>query len=85
MNPEALYYMGLFLEQGIGIDKNIESSVFYINSAARLEYPPALNKLGDFYYRGYGVKKDYEYAKLLYEKAASKGDSKALINLGAMM
>lgn len=35
-NPEALYYMGLFLEQGIGIDKNIESSLHYINTAARM-------------------------------------------------
>jgi TPR repeat protein len=35
-NPEALYYMGLFLEQGIGIDKNIESSLYYISTAARL-------------------------------------------------
>lgn len=51
--------MGLFLEQGIGIDKNVESSLYYINTAARLDYPPAITKLGDFYYTGYGVKKDF--------------------------
>lgn len=84
-HAEALYYMGLFLEQGIGVEKNIESSLFYINTSAGLEHPPAITKLGDFYYAGVGVKKDIEYAKMLYEKAASKGDSRSLINLGSMM
>jgi TPR repeat protein len=69
-NAESLYYMGLFLEQGIGIDKNVESSFYYINTSARLEYPPAISKLGDFYYTGYGIKKDIDYAKMLYENAA---------------
>jgi TPR repeat protein len=41
--------------------------------------------LGDFYYSGLGVKKDIDYAKVLYEKAVSKGDSKAMINMGVMM
>jgi TPR repeat protein len=84
-NAESLYYMGLFLEQGIGIDKNTESCLYYIDTAARLEHPPAISKLGDFYYNGFGVKKDLDYAKVLYEKAAEKRDSKALISLGAMM
>lgn len=32
----ALYYMGLFFEQGVGVEKNLESSHYYINTAARL-------------------------------------------------
>lgn len=35
-NAEAMYYMGLFLEKGIGIEKNKESSFYYVESAARL-------------------------------------------------
>ncbi len=51
--------MGLFFEQGIGMEKNSESSLYYINNAARLDYAPAITKLGDFYYTGFGVKKDF--------------------------
>lgn len=82
-HPEALYYMGLFAEQGIGMDKNKESSFFYIETSARLEYAPAITKLGNFYYSGFHVPKDIEYARKLYERAAKK-DPKALISLGVM-
>lgn len=58
--------MGLFFEQGIGMEKNSESSLYYINNAARLDYAPAITKLGDYYYTGFGVKKDFQYAKMLY-------------------
>ena len=35
-NEEALFYMGLFFEQGVGVEKNKESSFYYIETAARL-------------------------------------------------
>ena len=82
-NAEALYYMGLFAEQGIGMEKNKESSFYYIERAARMEYSPAITKLGDFYYSGYYKTRDIEYAKKLYERAA-KSDPKAVINLGVL-
>lgn len=76
--------MGLFFEKGIGVDKNKESAFYYIETAARLDYAPAITKLGDFYYSGYYVHKDVEYAKTLYEKAAQKMETKAMVNLGVM-
>ena len=82
-NAEALYYMGLFAEQGIGMEKNKESSFYYVERAARMEYAPAITKLGDFYYSGYFITKDIEYAKKLYERS-SKSDPKAVINLGVL-
>ena len=57
-HPEALYYMGLFLEQGTGLDKNLQSALLYVSNSARLDYAPAITKLGDFYFTGQGVKKD---------------------------
>lgn len=80
-----MYYMGLFLEKGIGIEKNKESSFYYVESSARLEYPPAITKLGDYYYSGYHVGKNVEFAKSLYEKSAKKNDSQALVNLGVLI
>lgn len=61
--------MGLFCEKGIGAEKNKESSFYYIEKAARRNHPAALVKLGDYYYSGYFVDKNYEYAKKLYELA----------------
>lgn len=58
-NPEALYMMGLLEEKGIGTAPNKESSFHYIAAAARLDYPPALTRLGDYYYSGYYVDKNY--------------------------
>ena len=62
--------MGLLQEKGIGLSPNKQSSFYYVSAAARLEYPPALTRLGDYYYSGYFVNKNYENAKILYEKAA---------------
>ena len=53
------------------------------SKAAELNYPAALNKLGNFFYSGYGVEKiDMAKAIDFYEKAASLNDPDALINLG---
>jgi TPR repeat protein len=76
--------MGVFEERGIGVAANKEASFHYIASAARLDYPPALTRLGDYYYSGHFVAKNAENAKILYEKAGEKGDSQALLNLAIM-
>lgn len=44
-----------------------------------------MTKLGDYYYSGYYVEKDYEFAQRLYEKAAEKMNSQAIVNLGVMV
>lgn len=84
-NPEALYFMGIFEEKGIGMAANKESSFYYVNEAARMDYAPALTKLGDYYYSGYYVEKDLYFAQKLYEKAAEKNHSQAIVNLGVMV
>ena len=42
----------------------------------------ALNMLGNLYYNGAGVEKDYGKAKELFEKAAEAGNADALYNIG---
>ena len=83
-NPEALYMMGLLEEKGIGVPPNKEASFHYIASAARLDYPQALTRLGDYYYSGHHIEKNYEKARILYEKAAEKNESQAFLNLALM-
>lgn len=54
-----------------------------ISKSAELNYPPALNKLGNFFYSGYGVERiDMKKAIEFYEKAAQMNDADSLINLG---
>lgn len=64
--------MGLFNEKGIGMDINKQMAFFYIEKSEKLNFIPAITKLGDYYYSGYYVKKDLEKATKLYEKAAHK-------------
>ena len=53
------------------------------SKAAELGYAPASNKLGNFFYSGYGVEKiDMAKAVEYYKKAAALNDVDALINLG---
>ena len=53
--------------------------------ASRLEYPPALTRLGDYYYSGFYTSKNIQNAQVLYEKAAEKGESQAVLNLALML
>lgn len=76
--------MGLLQEKGIGVPSNKEASFHYVASAARLEYPPALTRLGDYYYSGHHVDKNLESARILYQKAAEHLDSQAFLNLALM-
>jgi uncharacterized protein len=76
--------MGLLEEKGIGVPINKEGAYHYVASAARLDYPPALTRLGDYYYSGFHVDRNYENARILYEKAAEKEDSQAFLNLALM-
>lgn len=51
-----------------------------------MNYPAALNKLGNFFYSGYGVEKiDMAKAIDFYEKASRLNDPDALINLGSII
>ena len=44
----------------------------------------AINRMGNFYYDGVGVKKDYAVAMSWYEKAANLGNSWSKMRLGEM-
>ena len=45
----------------------------------------AINRVGDYYFSGFGVDKiDIEKSKEFYEKAAKMGNVDSLLNLGAI-
>src|SRR5699024_3584817 len=46
--------------------------------------PKAQYNMGVIYDRGYGVERNYDKARIWYEKAAAQGDAEAAHNLGVM-
>ena len=58
-------------EKGIGTNKDTDAAYHLIETASRLGYPPAMTKLGDYYFSGFGCIKDSQRAINLYKKAAS--------------
>lgn len=78
--------MGVLEEKGIGVASNKQSAFHYMLTAAvKFQYPAAMTRLGDYYYSGFFVDKNTDNARLLYEKAARKGDSQAYLNLALMI
>ncbi len=63
---------------------NVCAKHFYwiFSIAAKLDFPPALNKLGDFHNSGTGIAKDQKIAFEYYRKAAEYQDKDGLVNLG---
>ena len=55
-----------------------------IQSAAKNGYLRAINRLGDYYRKGYLVKKDVVEARRLFSQAADLGDPEAYGNLGVI-
>ena len=60
------------------------NAVQYYRKAAEQGYAPAQNALGDMYYYGRCVTRDYVEAVRWYRKSAEKGDSDAQNRLGDM-
>lgn len=64
--------------------KDDKAAFRYIETAAKNGYPPAINRLGDFYFSGYGCKRDPETAFMFYENAASEGYLQSFVNMGIL-
>lgn len=54
----------------------------YYEESADLNNSSAINKLGNLYRNGHGVKQDYLKAKNYFEQSADLNNSNALFNLG---
>jgi TPR repeat protein len=59
---EALLYLGLMYEYGLGVVKNPRQSFNYYIDSSNFGYAAAKNKVGDCYFSGYGVKEDRKIA-----------------------
>jgi TPR repeat protein len=78
----ALYKIGHFYENGLGVEKDVSIAVGCYKKAAKHGHKSAMFSLGAFYLDGEVVEKDATKAAELYERAANLGHVAAMNNIG---
>ncbi len=81
---QAMYYVGLLLSNGLGVDQNQSEAMRLFQRSAEQGDLDGQNAMGYSYMMGDGVEKNFETAMLWLNKAAAQGSSKAYRNLGGM-
>lgn len=83
-NKDALFKLGWFYSEGLGVEVNYEKSMQYYLLAADLGDTWAMNNIGAAYTNGWGVTKDALKALEWYTKAYENGNTFAGKNIGNM-
>lgn len=83
--PQAIYYVGLFYENGAVVDKDANKAFALVQRAAQASIPVAQYKLGTYYQNGVGVAQDVVAAAGWYQRAAESGLPQAKLVYGAML
>lgn len=78
----AQYCMGLHLEEGVGIEKDIDAAFEYFVQSAGQDFPPALNKVGVYYLTGKRVCSSADEPLYFFKKASDLGSPYASLNAG---
>src|SRR6266540_1123920 len=73
---------GVFYKNGIGVEKNIEKSIYWYQKSAENENKIAQHNLGKCYQYGWGVEIDKVKAFEWYEKSAKQNYGDAQNRLG---
>lgn len=74
-DPDAIYYLSKFYEQGYVVDKNPVKAFELVKKAADMGCETALTTLGFYYARGIGTLMDDEKAYECFSKAYKNGDA----------
>lgn len=80
----ALYWLGNFYYEGLGVDENIERAFACYEQAAKAGLADAMNNYADMYLRGETVEQNETIAYHWFSKAAMLGVSEAMFTLGYM-
>ena len=70
--------------EGKGVATNYDEAAKWLDRAAQAGDVPAVFRLGTFYEKGLGVKKDPDIARRYYMQAAERGNAKAMHNLAVL-
>ena len=80
----AQYLVGRMYREGVGVEKNTETGLSWLNRSAEQGYKDAQFLLGLIYDEGTDVIPDGSKAAVWYEKAAEQGDKYAQYNLSQL-
>lgn len=83
-SPQAQYYLGLMVRDGVGGARDTRQAVEWIRKSAEQGFPAAQDQLGLFYEGGYGVPQDYAEAATWYRESTLGGYVGAATNLGSL-
>ncbi len=70
-NTAAIYYYGYLLHNGMGVAQDKDKGITYLQTAADRGFTAAHRELGNIYYTGDGVEKDYATAVAHLRHAAA--------------
>jgi len=73
-NPDGMFGLGLLLLEGIGVERNYNTSFKLMYKAAMLGHAPAQLQVGQAYLNGQGVKQDLETAYAWFLVAKENGN-----------
>ena len=84
-NSGAYYHLGLALDNGWGVEKDVPKALEAYEKAVAMGHAPAMNNLGFILYEGRGVEKNLSKAIHLITRAVDYGDAFAYGSLGEIM
>jgi len=83
-NTEAQNNVGVFLLQGLGVEKDPSKALGYFEKSANNGHVSAQGTLGGLYFHGIGTEIDYKLALKWFNESANQGHSESQLNLGIM-
>ncbi|GAB3534363.1 flagellar protein MotX [Photobacterium proteolyticum] len=84
-SPAYQFLYGDMLAWGVCVDRDVETGIYYMQSAAHQGSPAALEQLGRYYATGTLVQQDRERAIPYLREAASMGNVDARIQLAELL
>ena len=81
-NATAAYSLGKMYTEGVKLPRNYELGRKNLELAAKLRYDAAYVLLADYYFNGWGVKKDFQKAHDLLAMGKNKGNGDAVAKQG---
>lgn len=82
---EAEHLLGVRYAEGISVDKDPVTAVYWYERAMNHENAEAPNNLGIMYRDGIAVERNVKKANQLFQLSARRGDSGAMLNLAEML
>ncbi|SMG12522.1 caspase family protein [Paraburkholderia susongensis] len=83
-DPAALTTLGMMAEEGLGMPRDTRAALAYYRRAAQTNYPIAQTLLGEAYFEGKIVNRDYDEAEKWLARAAAQDYTRAKLDLAQL-